>query len=66
MEDEIFAIKLGTNIVLGYEINGQPTIIKDKEQNSCFDYLVILDNKIEIDAKEIIDNVIEKKNWTNK
>jgi hypothetical protein len=61
MEDEIFAIKLGTNIVLGYEINGQPTIIKDKEQNSCFDYLVILDNKIEIDAKEIIDNVIEKK-----
>ena len=40
MKDEIFAIKLGKNILIGYELDKQKLIIKDKEQNSRFNYII--------------------------
>ena len=51
MKNEIFAIKLGENIVIGYEMDKQKIIIKDKEQNSRFNYLVKIDDETKIDIK---------------
>ena len=51
--EEIFAIKLGSNISIGYEINGQTAIIKDRVHNSNFNYLITIDNT-EINVNEII------------
>ena len=61
MEPDLFAIKLGTNIVMGYELNGKKLIIKDKEQNSLFNYFVDLDENIKINLNEIISCIIEEK-----
>ena len=58
--EEIFAIKLGKNISIGYEINGQTAIIKDLDHNSNFNYLIKIDN-IEINVNEIIKYIIEEK-----
>ena len=57
MKNEIFAIKLGKNIVIGYEMDNQKIIIKDKEQNSRFNYLVKIDDETKIDTKEILENI---------
>ena len=57
MKNEIFAIKLGKNIVIGYEMDKQKIIIKDKEQNSRFNYLVKIDDETKIDTKEILENI---------
>ena len=58
--EEIFAIKLGNNISISYEINGQTAIIKDRDHNSIFNYLNIIDKR-EINVNEIIKNIIEEK-----
>lgn len=60
MEEEIFAVKLGKDIAIGYEINGDRAIIKDKVNNSKFNYLVKIDD-IEINVNEIFESLIEKK-----
>ena len=60
MKEELFAIKLGKNIAIGYEINGDRAIIKDKEKNSKFNYLIKIDD-IEININEIFESLIEKK-----
>ena len=59
-EEEIFAIKLGKNISIGCEINGQVAIIKDRDNNSNFDYLIKIDNT-EINVNEITKYIIEEK-----
>ena len=61
MEKDIFAIKLGSNIVVGYENNGQKSIIKDKERNPFFNYLIKIDENYEINIKEIINCIIKGK-----
>ena len=61
MEPDFFAIKLGKNIAIGYEINGQKLLIKDKEQNSMFNYSIDIDNNIKIDLNDIINCIIEEK-----
>ena len=61
MEQNIFAIKFGKSIVIGYEENGQKKIIKDKEQNSLFNYLISIDNNVEINIYEIIKFINEDK-----
>ena len=38
MEQDVFSIKLCNNISLGYKINGKDKIIKEKKQNSLFNY----------------------------
>ena len=60
MEPDLFAIKFGTNITIGYEINGQNFFIKDKEQNSLFNYSINIDD-IKIDLNDIINFIIEEK-----
>ena len=60
-KEEVFAIKLGKNIVIGYEINGQKHIVKDKDNNSNFDYLITIDDNIEINVNEIIKYIIDEK-----
>ena len=60
MKEELFAIKLGKNIAIWYEINGDRAIIKDKEKNSKFNYLIKIDD-IEININEIFESLIEKK-----
>ena len=59
-EEEIFAIKLGKNISIGCEINGQVAIIKDRDNNSSFDYLIKIDNT-EINVNEVTKYIIEEK-----
>ena len=59
-KEEIFAIKLGKYVSIGYEINGQTAIIKDKDSNSNFNYLINIDNT-EINVYEIIKYIIEEK-----
>ena len=61
MEHDLFAIKLGNKIVIGYESNGQKVIIKDKEQNSLFNYIIKLNDNLEINLAEIIKDIIEEK-----
>ena len=61
MEPDFFAVKLGTNISIGYEINGQKFLIKDKEQNSMFNYSIDIDDNIKIDLNDIINCIIKEK-----
>ena len=61
MEEEIFAIKLGKSITIGYEKNGETFIIKDKNQNSMFDYLIRIEDELEINMNDIINYIIEGK-----
>ena len=61
MEKDIFAIKLGSNIVIGYEKNGQKTIIKDKDNNPFFNYMIKIDDNLEINIKKIINYIIKGK-----
>ena len=59
-KEEIFAIKLGKNVSIGYEINGQAAVIKDRDNNSNFNYLIEID-KTEINVIEITRYIIEEK-----
>ena len=61
MEPDLFVIKLGTNITIGYEINGQKLIIKDKEQNLTFNYFIEIDANIKINLNDIISCIMEEK-----
>ena len=61
MEEEIFAIKLGKSITIGYEKNGETFIIKDKNQNSMFDYLIRIEDELEINMNDIINYIIKEK-----
>ena len=61
MEQDIFAIKFENNISVGYEENGQKKIIKDKEKNSLFNYLITIDDNVEINIYEIFKFINEDK-----
>ena len=60
MKEEVFAIKFGKKIVIGYEINREKVIINDKFQNSKFNYLIKIDDNTEIDVYEIVKNIIKE------
>jgi len=59
--EEIFAINLGKNITIGYDLNGEKAIILDKEKIFKLDYLIKMDENINIDVYEIIKNIASEK-----
>ena len=59
--EEIIAINFGKSITIGYDVNGEKTIIRDKEKIFKLDYLIKMDEKIDIDVHEIIESIISEK-----
>ena len=59
--EEVFAINFGKSITIGYDVNGEKTIIRDKEKIFKLDYLIKTDEKINIDIYEIIQSIIIEK-----
>ena len=59
--EEVFAINFGKSITIGYDVNGEKTIIRDKEKIFKLDYLIKMDEKIDIDVHEIIGSIISEK-----
>ena len=62
MKEEVFAINLGKSITIGYEINGEKSILQDKDENTkLISYLIQIDENIEINVYNIIQNIIKEK-----
>ena len=59
--EEVFAINFGKSITIGFDVNGEKAIIRHKEKILKLDYLIKMDEKINIDIYEIIQSIITEK-----